>query len=217
MHIVSGSSVLLRWIFRIFWLGLLFFSCVLVVITLAYFSFRTDINFLLAKQDFVKDKVWMTVFYLHISSSIFCLLTGPFQFISFLRDRLRINWHRYLGKVYIFSILFLAAPTGAYMAVFANGGFGTQLGFIILSVLWFVSTYFAWQAILEKNIQQHKRWMLRSFALTFSAVTLRLWMPILSAYWGLDPDFVVVITAWINWLPNILFAELILVFFPKYL
>jgi len=182
---------------------------------MAYFSFRTDINFLLAKKDFVKDEIWMTVFYFHISSSIICLSTGAFQFVSSLRKEPWIKWHRILGKMYVFSILFFAAPTGAYMAVFANGGFGTQLGFIILSVLWFVSTYIALQAILEKDIQSHKKWMVRSYALTFSAVTLRLWMPILSGYFGVNPDFTVVITAWINWIPNLLIGELILIFFPK--
>ncbi len=217
MGFISMSSLALRWAFRLVWLGLLFSSCFLVLVTLAYFSFRTDIGFLLAKQAFVRDSIWMSVFYLHISSSILCLFTGPFQFISFFRKKTTQGWHRVLGKVYIFSILFLAAPTGAYMAVFANGGFGTQLGFIILSVLWFVSTYIAWQAILEKDILLHKKWMIRSFALTFSAVTLRIWMPVLSAYCGMNPDLVLLLTAWINWLPNLLVAELLLIFFPKYL
>ncbi len=215
MEFANIHETFTRWTMRFYWLVMLGFALLLAVVTTAYFSFRTDINFLLVKQTLIHNTAWMTAFYFHISSSILCLVTGPFQFVRYFRQKAWIKWHRTTGKIYIFSILFLAAPSGAYMAVFANGGIGAKLGFIILSFLWFMSTYIALHAIQHKNISQHRAWMVRSYALTFSAVTLRLWVPILSNVFGVAPEFTVVITAWINWIPNLLVGEILIKFFTK--
>jgi hypothetical protein len=58
-------------------------------------------------------------------------------------------------------------------------------------------------------------WMVRSYALTFSAVTLRAWVPILSLGFNVDHDYTVIITAWLNWIPNVIVGELLLKYFPK--
>lgn len=191
------------------WAVLAFFSLYLGITTFAYLSFRTDIGFLLAKQDFINNKAWMTAFYIHISSSILVVLTGPFQFVKALRNKY-LQLHRVLGKIYVGSILFLAAPSGFYMGLFANGGIGAQIGFVLLSFLWFGFTFLGYKSVKEKKILQHKKWMIRSYALSFSAVTLRLYVPLLSLGFGLEHDFVVVITSWINWIPNLLVAEWII-------
>lgn len=191
------------------WAVLAFFSLYLGVITFAYLSFRTDIGFLLAKQEFISDKAWMVAFYIHISSSILVVFTGPFQFVKALRNKF-LRLHRVLGKIYVGAILFLAAPSGFYMALYANGGVGAQIGFTILSLLWFVFTYWAYKSIKAKKISAHKKWMIRSYALSFSAITLRLYVPILSLGFGLEHDFVLIITSWVNWIPNLLVAEWII-------
>lgn len=191
------------------WAILAFLSLYLGIITFAYFSLRTDIGFLLAKQDFITDRAWMAAFYIHISSSILVVLTGPFQFVKKLRQRY-LSLHRTLGKVYVGAILFLAAPSGFYMALYANGGFWSQAGFTVLSLLWFSFTFLAYKRVREHNITEHKKWMIRSYALSFSAITLRLYVPLLSLYFEWEHDFVVQITAWINWIPNLLVAEWII-------
>ncbi len=191
------------------WAILAFLSLYLGIITFAYFSLRTDIGFLLAKQDFITDRTWMTAFYIHISSSILVVLTGPFQFVKKLRQRY-LRLHRTLGKVYVGAVLFLAAPSGFYMALYANGGWWSQAGFTLLSLLWFSSTFLAYKKVREHKIAEHRKWMIRSYALSFSAITLRLYVPLLSLYIGWEHDFVVQITAWINWIPNLLVAEWII-------
>jgi uncharacterized membrane protein len=190
--------------------GLLAFTSVyLGVITFRYFSLRTDIGFLNAKQAFVHNTAWMTAFYIHISASICVVLAGPFQFLKRLRQK-NIQLHRLLGKIYITAILLLAAPSGFYMALFANGGLGAQLGFSVLCVLWFSFTLLAYLRVRAGNITAHRQWMLRSYALSFSAVTLRLYTPILSLGFDLDDATVMAISAWINWVPNLLVAEIII-------
>ena len=176
--------------------------------------FRTNVGFLLAKPDGVASTIWMTVFYFHVTSCIICLILGPFQFIAYFRKKYS-ETHRLAGKLYIGSILLAGAPSGFYMSIFANGGLPTQLGFIVLSFLWTISTYLAYQAIRERNFKAHMAWTARSYALTFSAVTLRVWTPILSHFFFIDHDTVTATAAWLNWIPNLIITELIIRYAAK--
>lgn len=197
------------WTLRSAWLLMLAFCLFLGGFTFIYFNFRHDVFFLKEKGLLVFDPVWRTMFYIHITASTVAVVTGPFQFIPSLRRRY-LKTHRRLGRAYAISILFLGGPTGLYMAFFANGGFWACLGFFILSILWIGSTGLAMMYAIRRDIRQHREWMIRSFAFTFSAVTLRTWVPALSAGLGVDPDLTVILTAWINWIPNLLIAEIII-------
>lgn len=185
-----------------------------------YFSFRTDIDFLLYKGTLIKDYAWMSAFYIHITSSLVCLIVGPLQFVPSWRKRYPML-HRKLGKAYVFTILFLAAPSGLYMGFYANGGVWAKLGFVILAVLWFITTYKAIKTAMQKDFVAHRKWMVRSYALVFSAVTLRVYMPLLTYFIGelglptMDPELAVIVTSWINWVPNLIVGELLLKFTPK--
>lgn len=184
-------------------------SLFLVYTTLLYFSLEDDINFLKVKQNLVHNFAWRFSFYMHISGGVLALGSGPFQFISTIRKR-NIQLHRLLGRTYVIGILFIGAPAGLYMAFFANGGPVAGLGFALLCTLWVITTAKAVIHARNLQIKEHKQWMVRSFALTFAAVTLRLWVPILS--WGFDVPYetTIITTAWLSWVPNILVAELII-------
>ena len=49
--------------------------------------------------------------------------------------------------------------------------------------------------------------MIRSYALTFSAITLRTWKFILSRTTHIDPLHLYMIDAWLGFVPNLLLAE----------
>ena len=195
-----------------FWMTL---ACVFLFLTTSvYLTFRDDINFLLAKPDLVHNLIWRTAFYFHIVSGMACIITGPFQFVPYLRMKY-LSFHRNLGKTYIGAILFFAAPTGLYMAFYANGGFWSGAGFFMLSLCWWATTYLAYRYILKGNVARHRQFMVYSFALTFSAVTLRIWVPLLSNFFHVDHEFTIIITAWINWVPNLFVAHLFVKLFPN--
>ncbi len=179
---------------------LLFATCLL------YWNFRPDVNFLLTKQHLVHRPVWRSVFYLHVFAGMLSILLGPLQFFPGLRQRF-LSLHRLTGKTYAGAIVLLGAPTGLYMAFYATGGAAASLGFILMSTLWFYTTWMGIQTVRRGQIAAHRLWMLRSYAVTFSAVTLRLWVPLLSLFTDLQPLTVVVITAWISWLFNLFFIE----------
>lgn len=158
--------------------------------------------------DILASTTWQVAFYTHITFGGISLLTGWSQFSKTIRDR-RLGLHRMLGKIYVISVA-LSGLAGLYMAFYATGGMIPQFGFGILALLWLYTTYMAYSAILRKAIDSHENWMYRSFALTLAAVTLRLWMPVLIALFGMDPDQAYILVSWLCWVPNISLAEILI-------
>lgn len=93
------------------------------------------------------------------------------------------------------------------MAVVSKQGLPTHLGFGILAVLWFFTGLQAYRMVLRGNIEAHRQWMIRNFALTLAAVTLRVEGPFLMAvlHWPFARAFIAV--SWLCWVPNLLIAE----------
>ena len=103
--------------------------------------------------------------------------------------------------------MLLTGLSGLFVAGFAEGGPSGRVGFAVLGVLTTVSAVMAWRRILNRNIIEHRAWMIRAFALIFAAVTLRLQLPGLFGIFGGDETAVFAVVGWTAWLPNILFAE----------
>ncbi|WP_084679230.1 DUF2306 domain-containing protein [Flavobacterium reichenbachii] len=176
-------------------------------ITFHYLPLRKNAAFLQIKQTEVSEiPFYIFLFYLHVYSAIFVLFTGFTQFNSVILKKQPII-HRNIGKLYVFTVLFLSAPSGFFIGIFANGGFYSQISFVSLSLLWFYFTLKGFLAIKSKNIVLHKTFMLRSFALTFSAVTLRLWKVVLVYLFQPSPMDLYQIIAWLGWIPNLLIIE----------
>ncbi len=183
------------------WVAMTFFALLLFAITIPYFSFRPDINFLMAKGDLPMDLIWRSFFYIHISGGMLALIIGPFQLLSVTRKKFR-RLHQMLGKIYVVAILLIAAPGGFYMAFLANGGPLAALGFATLAIFWFHTTLMAYRSARARDFTAHREWMYRSYALTFAAVTLRLWVPFASLVLGMEHSLVIVLSAWVSWMIN---------------
>jgi len=184
-----------------------FFFILMIQITWQYIPFRNDVAFLQIKQTEISEiPFYLVFFYTHVYSAIFVLLAGFTQFNSRLLKNQPVV-HRNIGKLYVFTILFLSAPSGLFIGVFANGGFYSKISFVTLSILWFYFTLKGFLTIKNKNIALHKAFMYRSFALTFSAVTLRFWKVILVYLFQPSPMDVYQIIAWLGWVPNLLIVE----------
>ena len=142
---------------------------------------------------------------LHVAGAMAALLIGPFQFLPKSITRRYLNVHRTLGRIYLLGVL-AGGLGGLYMAFLAFGGFGPKVGFSLLAVLWLMCGFVAYRRIRARQIQSHREWMIRTYALTFAAVTLRLWMPIFIVS-GVDYVEAYVAVAWLCWVPNLLVAE----------
>jgi uncharacterized membrane protein len=172
-----------------------------------YFVMDRRFGLLSSKSDvLLSDVFWNVSFYIHIVLGGLALLIGWTQFIPKWRVA-KLSWHRRIGKLYVIAVL-LSAFAGIYIAFYATGGFIASLGFISLGIFWFYTTLRAFLLIKNGRIDRHQRMMIYSYAACFAAVTLRIWLPLLTL---LFHDFVkaYLIVAWMCWVPNMMVAYLI--------
>jgi uncharacterized membrane protein len=188
------------------YLALAVATLLMLAMIVDYSSMRTDIHFLRFKQDYIHIPLWRTAFYTHVFSSILALMAGFTQFSpAFLKDHRRL--HRLIGRIYAYDILVVNFPAGMVLAIYANGLLPSKTAFVILDCLWFAFTLKAVIAARRRNLTAHRQYMIRSYALTFSAITLRTWKLILLNSFHPDPLHLYMIDAWMGFVPNLLFAE----------
>jgi Predicted membrane protein (DUF2306) len=142
----------------------------------------------------------------HISASALALLTGPFQFLRPLRRRFPVA-HHWIGRVYIAACL-VGGVAGGAIALFSTSGLVAGFGFFALAVSWLTCTVAALLAVRRRDFLAHQRWMIRSFALTLAAVTLRIYIPLGMGIAHLGFPEIYPFVAWLCWMPNLLIAQL---------
>lgn len=169
---------------------------------IAYLVADKPIALLLSKSvALLSDNFYMICFYLHIIFGGIALCIGWMQFSKKLRLKY-LNLHRIIGKIYVITVLISGIP-GFYIALHATGGLSPKLGFSIGAVLWVVLTTLAFTTIKKGNVEAHRQLMLYSYAGTFGAVTLRIWLPLLILILGgFTPAYKIV--AWLSWVPNMI-------------
>ncbi len=153
--------------------------------------------------ELLASQVWNVAFYSHISFGGLALLTGWSQFSKKIRAK-NLKLHRNLGKIYVLAVL-ISGISSIYIGFFATGGIVSAMGFIGLGIVWLYTTLKAYKAIRSKDLQLHQGMMIYSYAACFAAVTLRIWLPLLTIAFG---EFLIAykIVAWLCWVPNIIFA-----------
>lgn len=152
--------------------------------------------------------------YIHIICGGIALIVGPFQFWPWLRQNYK-GIHRWLGRIYYFLGIFPASISGLIVAFGTVAGLTGAIGFSLLAILWAITGVAALIAIKNGRVRDHQQWMIRNFALTFAAVTLRIWIPILMVSQiagGNIPEDVAFMgayqtVAWLSWVPNLIVAE----------
>lgn len=186
--------------------ALAFFSWLMLRITLQYIPIRSDAAFLMIKQQYLGIRHWELAFWVHVFTSMLPLLAGFTQFTPWVLAK----WpsvHRMMGRVYVFSVCFVTGPASMVMAFYANGGVTSRIAFVILAFLWLYTTAMGWRKILRREWQSHREWMIRSYALTLSAITLRAWKYAIVFVFEPPPMDVYRLVAWLGFIPNIVFAE----------
>ncbi|MEC5147706.1 DUF2306 domain-containing protein [Chitinophaga sp. 180180018-2] len=203
---LSARKIL--WILTV--LIVLYGAWLMLALTLPYSTFERYTDFLLTKQRVYNILHWRISFYIHIFVSIIVLLTGLLQFSKYLLDKYP-RLHRNSGKIYALVITFISGPTGLVMAFYANGGIYARISFVLLSLLWIGCTITGWRRALQRRWPEHITWMLRSYALTLSALTLRFYALLLGLmHHPLRPVIAYITISWLSWTLNLLLAELLI-------
>lgn len=173
-------------------------------VAIALFSYRyLSPSHVLAAQDILGNvfaRPWLTI---HAGAAATALLVGGFQFVPALRRHRML--HRWLGRMYATGCV-LGGFAGLTLAFGSTAGPVAGWGFGLLAVAWIHTTSQGWLTARARRFDEHRRWMMRSFALTFAAVTLRLYLP-LAGILGLDGLQAYRAIAWLCWVPNLLAVE----------
>ena len=113
----------------------------------------------------------------HALAAIFALIIGPINFSSRIRQH-NLQLHRVLGRIYVISV-FIGAATGVALAVGRPGLPGTSMQ----AAAWIVCTTAALITARNRQIVQHRQWMARSYAVTFTFVSSRV-LNLWPRYWS---------------------------------
>jgi hypothetical protein len=122
------------------------------------------------------------------------------------------------GRIYVFAGVLpsglLAIPTSVY----GSSGLSGSLGNVLLAVTWLATTFAGFRMARQKRFAEHRRWMIRSFALCTSIVLNRVWVVVLM--FGVAPALAsndaelevltgqaIVAAIWLSWVVNLLLAE----------
>jgi len=143
----------------------------------------------------------------HIACAATALLIGPFQFVAAIRTRWP-SWHRRLGTAYV-GLCLVGGLAALVLALGASTGPISTAGFGSLGIAWLFCTATAWRFARAHDFAGHRRWMIRSFALTLAAVTLRLYLPVIFIA-HLDFNTAYRAISFLCWVPNLIVAELYL-------
>lgn len=168
--------------------------------------------------DWYDGRPWpiLVAFYAHVVGGGLALVLGPLQFWRGFRTRHPLA-HRWIGRTYLVAVG-VAAVAGLVLAPVNQAGLVGLFGFGGLAVLWLVTGWRAYRAIRARDVASHRAWMMRNFALTYSAVMLRIWLPLLifaqvplAGPAGFDADAAFAnayaVVPFLAWLPNLVVAE----------
>jgi uncharacterized membrane protein len=155
----------------------------------------------------IKERFFLTAVagWAHAFGGAIAALIGPFQLITRLRTT-RPKVHAWMGRTYLLAVL-AGGLSGLYFGPQSSAGIVGSVGFTTLAVFWLYSGAQAYIAIRRGDVQAHRRWMLRNFALTFGAAALRIELPLLIILGGLSFPAAYTVVAWLSWVPNWLIVE----------
>jgi hypothetical protein len=139
----------------------------LIAVMYAYVLYNVE-GFLFDKSDpewkhIAPFQMWLLP---HGLAAAFALFLGPFQFSERLR-RKYVTLHKTFGYLYIAGC-YIGAPLGIYIQRFEEKLGTYSHSFTIATVMdaavWVFATTMALVMIRTKRMQQHRQWMIRSFA-----------------------------------------------------
>jgi hypothetical protein len=155
----------------------------------------------------------------HIMFGSIALLTACLQIWPWLRRR-HPAVHRWSGRIYLFGGVIPGGIVVLGVAPVSSTGPVSAVGNTALALLWLATSVAGWRAARQRRYADHRAWMLRSVALTFSIIVNRAWIVVYLAMFvalGSSLDDPTTITAaagasvWTSWVVNLLVVEWFLI------
>jgi hypothetical protein len=193
-------------LFSLIILTVLWFCGLMATKIYPYFLPNSALMFLSTKTDTVINNfLFKSSFFIHITSSLLVLLFGLFNFVPL---NIFQKKHKLLGKVYLLGILVLAAPSGLGLALYANGGLVAKVGFCLQCIVWFLLTLKAFFVVKKNQYLEHVQWILRSYAVTLAALSLRASSYLMYYFFNTKPIETYLTVVWTSWVLNLIVIEI---------
>lgn len=148
---------------------------------------------------------WET--YLHIAPGVIYLVGATLQLSYWFRRR-HYAFHRRLGRILLAAGLVTGIFALALGLVSPFGGFAETSATVLFGAWFVVCLVLAFRAIRADDIIQHRRWMIRSFAIGVAVGTIRIWIAIFQISGLLDLQGAFGPAFWISFTLHALVAEL---------
>jgi uncharacterized membrane protein len=172
-----------------------------------------------SRIDVQTEAAWILLV-IHVPCAATAMILGALQFVPRIRTNRRR--HRIIGRTFLGFGTVAFVLTGIPLAITTPDGNLTRFGVLVPAVLWPPVAVTAFRAIRGGEVERHREWMTRLYAVTFFAITARMVTPLLllaqvpimqSRY---DGDVQAAVSAsipygqWLGWIINLLLAELII-------
>lgn len=154
----------------------------------------------------------------HVICGSVAILVCGFQVWPWFR-RKHPGPHRRLGRWYVFAGVLPAGLTGLVIGATSPFGPVARVSNVMLAALWLITTLIGWRMARQRRFAEHRRWMIRSFALTLSIMLNRVLGGVLLLVLSpqLDTTFhgdetqltqtIAGIGTWLGWTVSLLIAE----------
>ncbi|MGH8877538.1 MAG: DUF2306 domain-containing protein [Stackebrandtia sp.] len=154
----------------------------------------------------------------HVLFGSIALLTCCMQVWPWLRAN-HPAVHRISGRVYVLAGVLPGGVLALVVSVIAIQEVPGIVGNSMLALLWLATTFVGFRMVRQRRFVEHRRWMIRSFALCTSIVVNRAWiwicvailLPFQDSLYGGSFDALlkdaIVVSIWLSWVVNLLIAE----------
>ena len=149
--------------------------------------------------------------FLHSLGGMIFGLLGPIQFSGAVKNRFG-KFHRISGRIFVVAGMMLALSALRLLVEFPNGSTWVLVTARAVAGLGLMATLtLALTAIMNRNIAQHRNWMIRAYAIGMGAATIAfIQLPIFlirgKALEGYFADSLFVL----SWIINLTIAELVI-------
>ncbi|MEV5535873.1 DUF2306 domain-containing protein [Saccharopolyspora shandongensis] len=155
----------------------------------------------------------------HVLFGSVAILSCCFQVWPAFRRRYPVA-HRWIGRAYVFAGVLPAAVMATVIGAVSPFGPVARVSNVLLGLVWFGCTVAGWRAGRARRFGDHRKWMVRSFVLTVSTVTNRVWAVVASVVLGpqLETTFggneqylmstIGGLTTWLGWVVPLILAQL---------
>lgn len=143
----------------------------------------------------------------HMIAAVPCIILGP---LLFYRGLLKANpkLHRKLGTFYVYGVFYSAITVIPLAMSKANPI--PQTGFTVMAVIWFTVTWFGFMAARNKNFIAHRRWMMRSYAMSFAFIHVNVTYHWIGIYDMMEPISIKVMQSMVSWMFDLFVIEIYL-------